>query len=135
MPIPIKELSEPFPDDLIKHRKGNFGRQVEYVETASVIQRLNEVLEGEWSFTILGHQIDPDEVIVRGQMEVKGIVRQQLGGSQITRKTDTGEVISIADDLKAATADCVKKCDSSFGVGFICMVDSQEIITAGLPTR
>jgi hypothetical protein len=115
MSIPITELSEPF--DQIKQRKGNFGKQLDYVESSTVIQRLNKVLEGEWSFTVQGHQINQDEVIVRGQLEINGVVRQQFGGSQITRKTDSNEVISIADDLKAATADCLKKCASSFGVG------------------
>jgi len=117
MSIPIEALSEPFPADLIKQRKGNFGSMLDYIDAATVIQRLNEVLEGEWSFTVLDHQIDPDEVIVRGQMEIHGVIRQQFGGSSITRKSDSGETISIADDLKAASADCLKKCASSFGVG------------------
>jgi len=65
---------------------------------------------------VLDHQIDPDEVIVRGQMEINGIVRQQFGGSTITRHKDTGASISLADDLKAATADCLKKCAASYGV-------------------
>jgi len=50
-------------------------------------------------------------------MTVDDTVRQQFGGSSITRKQGTGETVSICDDLKAATSDCLKKCASSFSVG------------------
>lgn len=117
MSIPIKELSEPFPVDQIKQRKGNFGQMLDYAEASTVIQRLNDVLEGEWSFSILDYRIDPDEVIVHGQLTINCVIHQQFGGSSITRKTDSSETISIADDLKAAAADCLKKCASYFVVG------------------
>ena len=117
MSIPISDLSEPFPQDAIKQRKGNFGNTLDYVESCNVIQRLNEVLEGRWSFRILFFQIDDEEVFVHGELKVDDAVRQQFGGSSITRKTDTKEAVSVADDLKAATADCLKKCASAFGVG------------------
>lgn len=47
MSIPLKELSEPFPADQIKQRKGNFGTILDYTEASTVIQRLNKMLEGE----------------------------------------------------------------------------------------
>jgi len=78
---------------------------------------LNEVLEGRWSFRVLSHHIDPDEVYVHCEMQVDDTVRQQFGSSSITRKQGTGETISIADDLKSATSDALKKIASSFGVG------------------
>ena len=124
MPIPLDKLAEPFPLDQLKKRKGNFGQMVVYVDVATVIERLNQVLDSEWSFSVLDFRIESDEVIVCGQLEVKGVIRQQFGGSQITRKTDGGEVLSIADDLKAAAADCLKKCASSFGVGLYLYSDS-----------
>ena len=124
MPIPLDKLAEPFPLDQLKKRKGNFGQMVVYVDVATVIERLNQVLDSEWSFSVLDFRIESDEVIVCGQLEVKGVIRQQFGGSQITRKTDGGEVLSIADDLKAAAADCLKKCASSFGVGLYLYADS-----------
>jgi len=100
----------------VKQRKGNFGQTLAYIDAPSVISRLNDVLE-EWSFTILEHIIDPDEVIVKGRLQIGTAIHEQYGGSSITRKKDTGETISIADDLKAATADCLKKCATSYGVG------------------
>ena len=117
MEIPVKNLSEPFPVEAIKQRKGNFGNVLDYAESSTVIQRLNDVLEGRWSFEILNYQVDPDEVIVKGQLTVASLVKQQFGGSKITRQKESGEPVSISDDLKAAASDCLKKCASLFGVG------------------
>jgi hypothetical protein len=41
MSIPLKELSEPFPTNQIKQRKGNFGQMLDYAEASTLIQRLN----------------------------------------------------------------------------------------------
>jgi hypothetical protein len=117
MSIPITALSESFPPDTVKQRKGNFGNMLDYVDAVSVINRLNEALEGQWSFTIIDHRTDVDEMIVLGQMEIDGVIRQQFGGTQITRNKDSGVAVSLADDLKAACSDCLKKCAASFGVG------------------
>ena len=115
MDIKIKDLSQPF--DNIKQRKGNFGQTLDYIETNSVIQRLNDVLEGNWSFEIVEFKIGEEEVFVKGQLTVGNIVKQQFGGSQITRKKDSKEIICISDDLKSAASDCLKKCATLFGVG------------------
>jgi hypothetical protein len=90
---------------------------LDYVESITVVQRLNEVLEGCWLFQILDYQIQPDEVIVQGQLTIGNASKQQFGGSSITRHRDGGDIISISDDLKAAASDCLKKCSSLFGVG------------------
>ena len=115
MDIQIKDLSQPF--DNIKQRKGNFGQTLEYIEASSVIQRLNDVLNGNWSFQIMEFKIGEEEVFVKGQLTVGNIVKQQFGGSQITRKKDSKEIICISDDLKSAGSDCLKKCATLFGVG------------------
>ena len=47
MEIPVKNLSEAFPAEAIKQRKGNFGNVLDYTESSTVIQRLNNVLEGQ----------------------------------------------------------------------------------------
>jgi recombination DNA repair RAD52 pathway protein len=41
-------LEKPFGKEQIKQRKGNFGDMIDYVETHSVIQRLNDAFEGQW---------------------------------------------------------------------------------------
>lgn len=111
-------LEKPFPPEQIKQRNGNFGT-LDYIEGHAVIQRLNDALEGNWSFEIINHQINEaaGEVLVIGKLTVGNIVKMQFGSSQITRAKQSGEIISIADDLKAAATDALKKCATLIGVG------------------
>ena len=60
---------------------------------------------------------ETDEVIVIGQLNAGGIVKSQFGSSRITRAKDTGDIISLADDLKAAATDALKKAATLLGVG------------------
>ena len=96
-------LEKPFGPEQIKQREGNFGKLLDYVEAHTVIQRLNDAFDAEWSFTILKHEIlsDTDEMIVLGQLNAGGIVKSQFGSSRITRNRQSGEMVSLADDLKA----------------------------------
>jgi hypothetical protein len=111
-------LEKPFEKDDIKQRGGNFGKMLDYIEGHSVIQRLNDAFEAEWSFTILKHEInmDADEVFVLGELKAKEIVKTQFGSSKITRDKNTKAIISLADDLKAAATDALKKTATMFGV-------------------
>ena len=104
-------LEKPFDPDQIKQREGNFGKMLDYVEGHSVIQRLNDAFEANWSFAILKHEIlkETDEVVVLGELSANGIVKTQFGSSRITRARETGEMICLADDLKAAATDAIKK--------------------------
>jgi hypothetical protein len=110
-------LEDPFTPAQIKHRKGNFNRTLAYIEAPAVINRLNDAFDGTWSFDILEHHILQEEVLVLGRLTVEGIVKTQFGNSQITRKKDTGDVISLGDDLKAAATDALKKAATLLGVG------------------
>jgi hypothetical protein len=112
-------LERPFERDDIKQRKGSFGRMLDYIEGHLVIQRLNDAFEADWSFTILKHEIlmDADEVLVLGELKARDIVKTQFGSSKITREKDTFAIISLADDLKAAATDCLKKSATLFGIG------------------
>jgi hypothetical protein len=118
MALNCEVLGKPFPPEQIKQRAGNFGT-LEYIEGHSVIQRLNDALEGMWSFEIINHHINEKEgeVLVLGKLTVGDIVKMQFGASQITRAKESGVVISIADDLKAAATDSLKKCATQMGVG------------------
>jgi hypothetical protein len=84
-----------------------------------VIHRLNDALDGNWSFEILEHEIleQQDEALVLGKLTAEDVVKCQFGSSRITRSKETGEVISLADDLKAAGTDSLKKCATMLGVG------------------
>lgn len=108
-------LCRPFPPELIKQRQGQGGKTLSYVETHAVIARLNEGCDA-WSFEVVEHQVLDDEVIVVGKLNADGVVKMAFGGSSITRDRD-GRPLSIADDLKSAASDAIKKSASLLGVG------------------
>ena len=107
-------LEQPFEAGQIKQRRGLYG-PLDYVEGHSVIARLNQALEGVWSFEITYHDVRDDEVIVLGKLTAENVVKTQFGVSQITRK-EGGAVVSLGDDLKAAATDALKKCATFLGV-------------------
>jgi hypothetical protein len=112
-------LEKPFAPEQIKQREGNFGKTLDYIEGHSVIQRLNDAFDAKWSFEILKHEIqkDTEEVIVLGKLSVGEVVKTQFGWSRISRAEETGEIISLADDLKAAATDSLKKAATLLGIG------------------
>ena len=109
-------LEKPFEPGQIRQRKGRNGL-LDYVEGHSVIRRLNEALDGAWSFEIVQHEIREEEVVVIGRLSAEGITKMAFGGSQVTRERESGTLISLSDDLKAAATDSMKKCATFLGVG------------------
>jgi hypothetical protein len=109
-------LEREFSSALIRTRKGPFGQTFSYVEGTEYIRRLNEAFEAEWSFEVLEHHIRDNEVVVLGKLTASNIAKTAFGGSSITTSRE-GEVIAIADDLKAAATDALKKAASLLGVG------------------
>jgi hypothetical protein len=75
-------LETPFTPAQIKQRKGRNG-MLDYVEGHSVIQRLNEALEGAWSFEIVQHEVREDEVLVLAKLSAEGLVKMNFGVSQV----------------------------------------------------
>ena len=111
------ELEKPFPTEIIKTRKGAFGKDLSFVEAVHYIRRLNDAFESGWSWKIVSHEINGSEVIVHGVLEGGGQAKHAFGGSAITTNETTGEIISVSDDLKAAATDALKKACSLFGIG------------------
>jgi hypothetical protein len=109
-------LERPFEPAQIRQRKGR-DEMLDYVEGHSVIQRLNEALEGAWSFEIVHHEIREEEVLVLGRLTPEAITKMAFGASQVTRERESGKPVSLGDDLKAAGTDCLKKCATFLGVG------------------
>jgi hypothetical protein len=107
-------LQKPFPPELVKQRQGQGGKTLNYVETHAVIARLNEGCEA-WSFEIVEHQVLEDEVVVVGKLVADGVVKMAFGGSGLTRDR-SGKCVSVADDLKSAGSDALKKAASLLGV-------------------
>lgn len=108
-------LCRPFPPELIKQRQGQGGKTLSYVETHAVIARLNEGCDA-WSFEIVEHQVLEEEVVVVAKLTADGVTKMSFGGTSITRDRD-GRPVSIADDLKSAGSDALKKAASLLGVG------------------
>lgn len=110
----LRVLSRPFSD--IKTRPGRNGQELSYIEGHAVVQRLNEAFDGDWSFKVLSHEVQQTEVVVVGELRAGDLVKQAFGGSELTRTRD-GKVVSVADDLKSAATDSLKKAATLLGVG------------------
>jgi len=110
-------LERQFDDSQLKTKTGTFGNQVTFIGGAAVIARLNEAFEAMWSFEVVEHKILEDEIVVLGKLSADGISKSQFGSTKITRNRDTGETVSIGDDLKAASTDSLKKCATLLGIG------------------
>jgi len=109
-------LEKEFEPSQIKRRRGAFGDDIDYVETADVIRRLNTAFDGQWSFEIVEYQQMFDEVVVLGKLTAEGITKTQFGSHKITKAKKDGEVVNIGYDLKAAASDCLKKASTHLGV-------------------
>jgi len=117
--IPREVLERPFPPDAIKTRPGAFGNTLSYIEGHTVIGRLNDAFQSNWSFEITSHQILEEEVLVCGKFRANaaGVIKMSFGSSRITRDSRTGNAIALGDDLKAASTDALKKSATLLGVG------------------
>jgi hypothetical protein len=72
---------------------------------------------------------------VRGSLTASGMCKTQFGGKDITRAKTSGEIISLADDLKAAATDCLKKCATLFGVGLHLYFDETTTVAPIAPVQ
>ncbi len=113
-------LTEPFASSDVKTRKGPGGKQLSYIDTPLVIERLNLAFAGDWSFRIVSHEVTDDEVLVLGELEAGGVVKQQFGSK--ARENNVG----LGDTMKAAGSDCLKKCATLLGVGLELYTDAKN---------
>jgi len=120
-------LEKPFEPSQIKQRQGNFGHILDYVEGHVVTSRLNDAFESNWSFEIVKYRIikDPGEVLVLGKLTAEGVTKMAFGSKEIERSKDTKAIVSLGDDLKAASTDALKKAASLLGVGLYLYSDQR----------
>lgn len=113
-------ISQKTPSQFIKSRPGPGGISLAYVEVGYVISMLNQVFGYDWDFKVLDQQVGKKQVWVRGELTVRvkdhAVTKGQFGGADIKMNRSSGEAVSIADDLKAAASDCLKKCASMLGI-------------------
>ena len=110
----LRSLTRPFSD--IKTRPGRNGGSITYIEGHAIVQRLNEALSGDWSFRVLEREVLEQEVLVLVELRAGEVIKHAFGGSELTR-TREGKVVSVADDLKSAATDALKKAATLLGVG------------------
>jgi hypothetical protein len=117
-------LTQSTPPAAIKTRRGRGGKTLSYVSHDWVTRQLNEAFNWQWSFEILSERILPDEaapreVVVKGRLTIHtthgDLIKNQFGSSEVKR-TKSGDLISLGDDLKAAASDALKKCASLLGL-------------------
>ena len=120
-------LEKPFEPSQIKQRQGNFGHILDYVEGHVVTSRLNDAFDGNWSFEVVKYRIlkDTDEVLVLGKLTAEGVTKMAFGSKEIERSKDTKAIVSLGDDLKAASTDALKKAASLLGVGLYLYSDQR----------
>lgn len=113
-------ITQKTPRKFIKTRPGPGGMPLRYVEVGYVINILNQAFGWDWDFRILDQQVGKRQVWVRGELSVRvgerTIIKGQYGGAEIKFNRTTGEPLSIADDLKAAASDCLKKSASLLSI-------------------
>ncbi len=122
-------MERKFPKKEVKIRPGKRGQEIYYLETASVIRRLNEAWEGEWSFEVKDKGIDREAgyVWVLGRLTCGGVVKEQFG-SKVISLTSEGTIVDLGDDLKAAASDALKKCATLLGVGLYLYQEEEEAL-------
>lgn len=125
LPVTLNPAQQAFitqktPPQYIKKRPGPGGQILDYVEIGYVVNMLNQAFGWDWDFRILDQQVGRRQVWVRGELTVRvgqrAIVKAQYGGADIKMNKSTNEAVSVADDLKAAASDCLKKCASLLGI-------------------
>lgn len=113
------------PSKYIKQRVGTGGKMFDYVETGYVVKTLNEKFQWKgiplWDFKIIEQQIGNAQIWVKGQLTIHlsdsiTITKEQFGAADIKKSRTTQAIISIGDDLKAASSDALKKCASLLGI-------------------
>jgi recombination DNA repair RAD52 pathway protein len=109
------------PKQFIKNRPGPGGRSLSYVEVGYVVSVLNNAFGPFWEWRITDKHIGEKQIWVQGELTVKdqngfSITKAGFGGALVKLSTATREPISIANDLKAASSDALKKAASLFGI-------------------
>lgn len=108
--IDLEKLTAPFPENALQQRQGGGGKLLTYVETHTVIHRLNDATGNCWDFKLTSLELTGDLWVAQGELTIPGLgTRSGIGVQKVTEKG--GE-----DLVKGAASDCLKKCATLFGV-------------------
>ncbi len=125
----LQHILKRTPEQYVKKRPAKGGGQWSYVTGGYVKKCLNLMFGWDWDFEVITEQILHGEVVVKGRLTCrtagKQIVKMQFGNKDIVFKKQTPQEIekgldriplSIGNDLKAASTDCLKKCAAEIGI-------------------
>mgnify|MGYP006268553411 CR=1 FL=1 len=122
------QLVEQFPREVERQLKKG-GASLTYIPVSEVITRLNKVLGvDKWSFEIISckrDDLDPDYIVAHVRLTWytgspdqlwTSVDRDGYGGQKIKR-TKTGEIVDLGDEMKGAVSDALKKAAQTLGIG------------------
>lgn len=118
----LQHLLKKTPAKYVKTRPAKGGGTWNYVSGGYVKKVLNLMFGWDWDFEILDEKIyfEAREVVVKGRLTCrsngKTIVKTQFGNKDLICKRGTDIPLSIGNDLKSASTDCLKKCASEIGI-------------------
>lgn len=115
----------------IQQRAGRGGQTFDYVSIQYVEMYLNAMTGHDWDFKILEWKIVERQIIVLGSLTLRfggkkadrvEVTKEQFGSGEVKflkgKEGDPTAMVDLADDLKAAASDALKKCASLFGVAW-----------------
>jgi len=115
-------LALPTPEKYVMQRQGRGGLMLDYVEFNYIIGRLNATFIFDWDTEIIEQIIDYEnkQVAMKVRLTVrfangKEIKKDAWGGSAV-KFTKAGEMMDLANDLKGAESDGIKKAASMLGI-------------------
>ena len=137
----MQALAAPFPREVEKTLvKG--GVSLTYIPVSEIITRLNEALGIDlWSLNIIRCErdvIDPDYIVAHARLtwhpsdSQPMVIRDGIGGQKIKR-SKSGEIIDLGDEMKGAVSDALKKAAQSMGIGLY-LARRGSITGAQMPT-
>jgi hypothetical protein len=111
-------LAAPIPHHLIKARPGGGGKQLRYIEAATVRERLNAAIgPANWSSSVEVHRNCIVCSLTLTLPSGRLISRSGVGGYPDAQNADTGRGLSEEDRPKAAATDALKRAGLEFGIG------------------
>ena len=109
--VDIAALTAPFPPEALETRQGGGGKQLTYLKTHAVINRLNRACGYQWDWRIIEQHMEADLLLCRGELTIPGLGTKAAVGVQEIRPGGG------ADLYKGASSDAMKKAATMFGVG------------------
>jgi recombination DNA repair RAD52 pathway protein len=119
------QLTEHFPREVERQLKKG-GASLTYIPVSEVITRLNKVFGvTKWSFEIIScgrDALDPDYIVAHVRItsyldDALGFITRDGFGGQKIKRTKTGDIVDLGDEMKGAVSDALKKAAQTFGVG------------------